>query len=368
MIYRLILAIRNTWYRNPKHVRKAEVPTICVGNITVGGTGKTPHTEMILRTLIESDEWGARYLAVLSRGYKRNSRGFQQVVREGSASFYGDEPLQLKKKFPGVTVAVDKDRIEGCDLLCHPEKLLDKEYRGCRNPHLPQAELVVLDDAFQYRKLQADLNIVLVDWNRPVTKDSLLPFGRLRDLPSRLYDADIVIVSKCPYDLEDEEKEGYAKLLGYKDYQPAFCSATAPGGRTQALLFTTIRYEQPVPVYETSDPRYIYSKKLILFTGIAGDTPLRRYLSDNYKIVQHIAFPDHHRYTDADFRAIRAAVRQHPTAAVATTEKDAQRVLDYNGMPQALRERMFQVPISVEFSSVREREIFKKALCSLAGN
>lgn len=365
MIYKLILLIRNAFYRSGKHSRKADVPTICVGNVTVGGTGKTPHTEMILRTLLRSDEWGARNLAVLSRGYKRKSRGFQQVTMDGTALFCGDEPLQIKKKLPVVTVAVDKDRIEGCDLLCHPEKLQEKKWRKVRNRELPAADLIVLDDAFQYRKLKADLNIVLVDYNRPVCKDKLLPFGRLRDLPSRLREADVIIVTKCPYELDEQERAEFAQGLGFAFYNMDRSLGVTLDGQEQKLYFTRIAYSKPEPLLETSDPRYIYAKSLVLFTGIADDTPLCRYLSDTYKIVKRLQFPDHHRFTKSDFAQISAAVHHNPTVAVAATEKDAQRVRDYAALPQELRDRMFFVPISVEFLTPEEQERFEKVLVSI---
>ena len=152
MIYRLILALRHLAFdKGWKKTYKAEVPTICVGNITVGGTGKTPHTEMILRELMASDRWGFRNIAVLSRGYKRKSKGFQIVERDSSARFAGDEPLQIARKFPSVKVAVDKNRVKGCEKLA-----------------ADGTEIIVLDDAFQYRRLSASLNIVLVDFNRPI--------------------------------------------------------------------------------------------------------------------------------------------------------------------------------------------------------
>ena len=122
--YWLALKIRHFMFDSGlRKVKSADVPTICVGNVTVGGTGKTPHTEMILRTLLESAEWGGKNLAVLSRGYGRKTKGFQQVTVDGTAKEYGDEPMQIKGKFPYLTIAVDKSRIEGCDFLCHPEKL-----------------------------------------------------------------------------------------------------------------------------------------------------------------------------------------------------------------------------------------------------
>ena len=366
MIYWSILKIRNAFYRKgSKHVKKAEVPTICIGNITVGGTGKTPHTEMLLRTLQSSDEWAFRNIAVLSRGYKRRSRGFQQVTMDGSAKVCGDEPLQVKRKFPAVTVAVDKNRIEGCDFLVHPEKLgTSRKARKCLHKEMPAAELVVLDDAYQYRKLAADLNIVLVDWNRPTSKDHLMPWGRLRDLKKRLFDADIVIVSKCPSYLEDSDREEFAKVLGYDSYDPLTRHATHKDV-PQPLLFTTVKYGHSVPMYETSNPRYIYSKQLVLFSGIANDTPLRNYLSDSYRIVRHLDFPDHHIYTSADIAKICGAIKHHAIAAVATTEKDAMRIMDYAGMPEVLRERMFMVPIEVDFMDDLEREIFRAKVLSI---
>ena len=141
--YWLVLKIRHLLY--DCGIRKTytpDVPSICVGNVTVGGTGKTPHTEMLLRTLLNDDELHGMKIAVLSRGYKRKTRGFQQVISSGTATDYGDEPLQIKKKFPDVTVAVDKSRKEGCEFLTHPEKLkTSKKARKCRDKEMPKADL-----------------------------------------------------------------------------------------------------------------------------------------------------------------------------------------------------------------------------------
>lgn len=352
MIYKLILALRNARYKGGRHSVKAPVPTVCVGNITVGGTGKTPHSEMILRLLLDSERWGSLNLALLSRGYKRRSKGFQEVSYNGTATLYGDEPLQIKRKFPPVTVAVCKDRVKGCQALADAG-----------------SQLILLDDAFQYRKLKADLNIVLSPFDRPVTEDTLLPSGRLRDLPGRLYEADIVIVTKCPYVLEAQEKDDMARTLGFSSYDPETCVAVRESRRNAGtsclLLFTGIQYDRPVPVFGQADGRYIYSHKLVLFSGIADDTPLRNYLSDNYKIVERLHFPDHHAYTGADLRALRTAMRRNPTAAFITTEKDAQRLRDMAKMPQELRDRMFYLPISVDFQTDRERALFTEKLTTL---
>lgn len=368
MIYRLILGFRHFFFdKGWKKSYKAEVPTVCVGNITVGGTGKTPHTEMILRLLLQSDEWAYSNIAVLSRGYKRKSKGFQKVGRDGTALSFGDEPLQIAKKFPSVTVAVDKDRVEGCHFLTHPEELqTSKKARGCLDKDIPKADIIVLDDAFQYRRLRSDVNIVLVDYNRPVQKDKLLPWGRLRDLPSRLKAADIIIVTKCPTYLDEWEKGKWAKQLGVNDYSVATCTGTRKKGKVQTVLFSTIGYEPMVPVFpEEADSRFTYAQRLILFSGIAKDTPLRAYLSDSYKEVKRFSFPDHHKYSNADIRKVAKAVEAFPTACVATTEKDAQRVVDTKKVPEALRQRMFQVPINVRFLTPVEEEVFETTLLGL---
>lgn len=363
--YSIALLIRNAIYRKgTKRVRKSEVPTICVGNITVGGTGKTPHTELILRMLKESERWGGAQVAMLSRGYGRKSRGFQRLIPDDNSLLGGDEALQICKKFPSVTVAVDKNRLEGCDLLVHPEKLQaqSKVAKRCRHKEMPASDIIVLDDAYQYRKLGADLNIVLVDYSRPVTKDSLLPLGRLRDLPRRLYDADVVIVSKCPSYLQQDGKQEMAAVLGFSSWDPDTCRARTAKGKEVTLLFTYTHYCGSVPVYPETDNRYMYARKVVLFSGIAKDTPLVNYLSDNYKVVRHFTFPDHHRYKRADISSILSAVKQQPTAAVATTEKDAQRLLDYKAMPAKLKERMFMVPIRAVFLSENEEKIFRSII------
>ena len=364
--YYLTLKVRHALY--DKGIRKTytpDVPTVCVGNITAGGTGKTPHTEMILKTLLRSDDWGMREIAVLSRGYGRSGKGFQQVDRRGTAAFYGDEPLQIKQKFPGVNVAVDKDRIEGCRFLTDPEALrTSKKAKKCLNRELPRpADVIVLDDAFQYRALKADFNIVLTDWNRPIYKDRLLPFGRLRDLPGRLFEADAVIVTKCPVYLEDWERIDWLKPLGIKNFDPVTCEGETAGGKKMPVFFTSINYCPLIPVYpDEGNMRSTYSKMAVLFTGIAKDTPLRRYLSDRYRIVRHFSFPDHHRYSAMDIRNIAAAAKSDPTAVLVTTEKDARRVMDRKKIPGTLKERMFQVPIEVAFLSDREKEIFEEKL------
>ena len=329
MIYGLILRIRHFLYdKGWKKSFPAAVPTICVGNLTVGGTGKTPHVELLLRLLI--GEW--QQPAVLSRGYKRKSKGFQIIPHDGSARLYGDEPVQIARKFPDILVAVDQDRVHGCEQLA------------------AKASCVVLDDAFQYRRLQASLNVVLVDYNRPIFKDRLLPWGRLRDLPGRLKAAQAVIVTKCPEELPEAERETWRKRLRLKPEQP--------------LFFTTLQYIAAQPVFPEADKHYLYAKQCTVVTGIANDAPLRNYLSDTYKIGQHLQFPDHHAYGKGDLRRIAAAVKASAISCLITTEKDAQRLRDCKNVPQSIRERLFYIPVEAAFLTKEDQAAFTSLLTS----
>lgn len=305
-----------------RKVLGSPVPTVCIGNITVGGTGKTPHTEMLVRLLgAEGSPLRDKHIAVLSRGYKRKSRGFRIVTAEGTSKEFGDEPLQIKRKFPGITVAVDKNRIEGCSFLAEGRD-------GC-----PKADIVILDDAFQYRKLKADLSIILVDYNRPVFNDHLLPLGQLRDIPERLHKADVVIVTKCPPYLDEWERSKWKDSLGFAG----------------PVLFSTVAYDTLEPVFPEGDRRYVHSQRAIMFSGIANDSNLKKHLSDSYRIVRHFKFADHHNFSRADIQTIARASREFGTAIVVTTEKDSQRLTDCPHISKALKERMFKAPIRAHF-------------------
>ena len=364
--YSLTLACRHALYNiGLFKSHKAAVPTICVGNITVGGTGKTPHTEMILRMLLEDERWQDKNIAVLSRGYKRKSKGFQQVVVDGTAEDFGDEPLQIKRKFPQVTVAVDKSRKEGCMFLTNPELLqTSKKAARCLYKDMPKADIIVLDDAFQHRALKPDFSAVLIDYNRPVFKDHLMPIGRLRDLPSRLSAADALIVTKCPTYIDDEQRAAWAADLGLKEFDPQTCEGVRSNGKRQKIFFTYINYDTPQAVYPEGDTRYLYAKRLILFSGIANDAPLRHFLCGEYKIVKHFNFPDHHKFTRSDIYSIRNASDTYPTSVIMTTEKDCQRVRDCKFVPGSLKDRMFHITIKVGFLGDEDRNIFKSMLAS----
>ena len=350
MIYRTILALRHLAYdKGWKKTFKADVPTICVGNITVGGTGKTPHTEMILRKLLEN---GRENLAVLSRGYKRKSKGFQLAGADATVRLVGDEPLQMARKFPMVTVAVDKNRVRGCQILTSGTGVFPEAKKMAdASGNTPVPSVIILDDAFQYRKLEATLNIVLVDYNRPVFEDKLMPWGHLRDLPAQLRRAQVVIVSKCPAELDQVERAEWRSRLKLSD--------------EQQLFFTTVSYCPAEPVFPEGDAHYLYSKRLVLVSGIANNTPLRMYLSDAYKIVQRLEFPDHHRFSAGDIHSIASAIKANPTACLMTTEKDAQRLRDCKNVPENVRQRLFYIPIQARFLTEEEDDAFTETLMSL---
>ena len=346
-----------------RKIHEPALPTISLGNLTVGGTGKTPHTEMILRTFLKEQEMEGKHIAVLSRGYGRKTNGFQQVPFDGTARLYGDEPLQMKKKFPEITVAVDRSRIEGCHFLAHPEELeTAAKGKKCRNKQFPAADLIILDDAFQYRALKPSLSILLINSFRPIYKDHLMPMGKLRDLPERIEDADIVIITKCDKYIDEWKKSKWAEALGLTSFDGGNCCGYRENGKKQYLFFTAIDYCEPQPVFPEGDARFLYSKSLILFSGIANDKLLYHHLTGKYKIQERFNFPDHHKFSKGDVRKITSASKASPTSVIMTTEKDCQRIRDSKFMTDELKRKMFYTPIKVSFTSSHENDTFRSLL------
>ena len=174
-------------------------------------------------------------------------------------------------------------------------------------------------------------------------------------------------MTKCPTYLDEWEKGKWAGYFGMENYSTATCRARSARGKEQTLLFSTIAYSEMMPVYEEADQRFTYAPRAILFSGIAKDTPLRDYISDNYKIVRRFCFPDHHRYGKGDVASIVGAIKANPTAVVITTEKDAQRIVDVPSVPKEFKERLFKIPIEVKFLSDLEKEVFDKTLLGFLG-
>ena len=330
--YWLGLKLRHAAYDHGRcKAMKHAVPVVSVGNLTVGGTGKTPMTEYLC-ALLRKD----RRVAVLSRGYKRRSRGFQLIKATDSATLAGDEPLQIKRKFPDVLVAVDRNRNRGIEqLLALPED---------RRP-----ELVILDDGFQYRALKPTTDLVLVEYSRPLFKDNLLPFGRLRDLPEQIRRASVVVITKCPRYLDEWERGKVRQQNRLRAEQPVF--------------FSTVKYGEPLPVFRwEADKRYIYSKEVYLFSGVADDRPLMVHLSDRYERIAHKRYGDHHRFTRGDLRSLAHYVRRNPRAVLMTTEKDAMRLLHCDRLDPEVRRRLFYIPVETEFLTWEEGEAFDALL------
>mgnify|MGYP004445560675 CR=1 FL=1 len=295
--------------------RSWDVPVICVGNITVGGTGKTPFVEMLLR------RYGAsKRIAVVSRGYKRHSKGLVEVSVDSLHTEVGDEPLQIKRRFPDVTVVVDSKRSRAIDMLLARS--------GDERP-----EWIILDDGFQHRAVKPSTGIVLVDSHRPIDKDRLLPFGRLRDLRSRVLKADAVVVTKMDGWVDDNLASEWRQRLKLPHQMP--------------LLFSKITYQVPVPVFrDEADHRYVYSSRAMVFCGLASPVALVNYVSEKYEVLQSFDFPDHHNYTASDFRKVAKAIKRNPMALLLTTEKDAQRIFrEPELVPEEIRKRLFYLPI-----------------------
>ncbi|MEO8590555.1 MAG: tetraacyldisaccharide 4'-kinase [Flavobacteriales bacterium] len=298
-LYGGVLALRHALYdRGILHSERPAVPTIVVGNLALGGTGKTPHVELVLRTLD-----GLAPLTTLSRGYGRTGTSFLEVREESTAREVGDEPLQLKRKFPATHVFVGADRVNAIHEMARLQ---------------PDLRAVVLDDAFQHRRLNAGLNILLTTWQRPWCDDALLPVGRLRDLPSRSKAAQIVVVTKCPTLPSAEEQKRWRQRLGLL---PA-----------HHLFFSGIAYNEPSLIVgrspEGAPNNEQRTSNCLLFTGIADPAPLVDHAHRLFANVEHVAFPDHHPFSTGDLERLadRYAKFAPGPKTLLTTEKDAMRL------------------------------------------
>lgn len=276
-----------------------QVPTVCVGNLALGGTGKTPHVEYLIREL------APRYrIAVLSRGYGRRTKGFRLVTPTDTAYTSGDEPLQIATKFPTIPVAVCEKRVKGVRQLL-------KLY--------PDLQLVILDDAFQHRAIRCDLNILLTAYDNLYVNDHIWPLGRLRDLKSRSHKADVIIVTKCPTNMLPIDK----RILETTLHKASF----------QQLYFSAYQYA-PLPKEGTP----------LLVTGIANPQPLYDYVLSQRPQAKLLAFPDHHDFMPPEVELIKS--RAASFDYVLTTEKDLPR-LQAAGLAEVLGDRLFTLSIEV---------------------
>lgn len=301
--------------------RSFDIPVISVGNITVGGSGKTPHVEYLIRLLKSNSK-----VAVLSRGYKRKSKGYVLAGKDTRMRDIGDEPYQMKTKFPDIHVAVDKSRCHGIDMLTRGEATKD-------------TDVILLDDAFQHRYVKPGINILLVDYHRLIIYDKLLPAGRLREPQKGKSRADIVIITKCPKDLKPMEYRVIIKAMDLYPYQQ--------------LYFTSLEYDDLNPVFSGSKrPLGSIGKaeNILLLAGIASPKQLAYDLGEYSSNITHMTFPDHHQFTAKDIERINATFDAMPSPKmIITTEKDNARLSGMDGLSEDVRRNIYTLPIRVKF-------------------
>lgn len=311
--------------------RRFDIPVISVGNITVGGTGKTPHTEYLIRLLQKDYQ-----VAVLSRGYKRKSKGFVLARPDTPVQMIGDEPFQMKQKFPDIYMAVDRKRCHGIEQLCD-------------NHIAPGTEVIILDDAFQHRYVKPGLNILLVDYHRLIGEDALLPAGRMREPESGKKRAHIVIVTKCPADITPMDLRVLSKQMELYPYQQ--------------LYFTTLAYGKLYPLFPqkkaTASEEAGKDKHILLVTGIASPAKLIQDLSPSHPHIDSLAFSDHHHFTAKDMERIKKRFMQLPEGKrmIITTEKDAVRLASHPLMDETLKPYLYVLPVEVAFLQ-DQQEVF----------
>jgi len=323
-LYGLAVSFRNKLFDLGVFSEKTfPVPVISIGNIAVGGTGKTPHTEYLINLLYKKYR-----IAVLSRGYKRKTHGFFLADENSTASQIGDEPLQVYRKFPTVSVAADADRRRGI------QKLLQL-------PENQKPDVILLDDAFQHRYVKPSLSILLTDCNRPFYDDYLLPAGRLREPAKNYRRADFIICTKCPDSFTSED---YQTLTEKINPQPH-----------QQLFFSSYRYKNLLPVFPEANPgkeesiENLENYTVLLVAGLADPSGLIDYIKKYIQNLQTIIYPDHHDFTRKDIRAMTDFIKttSGKNKCIITSEKDAMRLVNNPFVPDEIKSFIYYLPIEV---------------------
>ncbi len=293
------------------------VPVISIGNLSTGGTGKTPHIEYLIRLLQYEYK-----VATMSRGYKRKSHGFLLADKSVNALTLGDEPMQFYLKFPDVSVSVCEDRMTGI-----PELLAAK----------PETDVILLDDAFQHRSVKAGLNILITDYNHPFYKDYILPFGSLRESRKAYKRAHIIIVSKCPKNLSKQQQQ---EVIAHIKPLPE-----------QKVLFSTIRYQTPIDFFSGSPIELSTAMHAILIAGIARPQYFIDYMKQQVKETHLLRYPDHHYFTLSNIEEINTTYTNWAVEEklIITTEKDAVRLMPYADKLRGWKIRIAVLPIEITF-------------------
>lgn len=344
VIYAMAVWIRNWLYDiEVFRVHEFDVPVISVGNLTVGGTGKTPHVEYLVRLL--KDRYG---VAVLSRGYKRKSKGFL-VAGEGTrVEEVGDEPWQIHRKFPEVKVIVDENRVRALQRI---------------EEEMPGVEVVILDDAFQHRSVKPGLSVLLIEYDMPLAGELYLPAGRMRESRHEKKRADIVIFTKCPEKLKPIEERIRVKQFNPFPYQQVYFTKLVYG----ALVPLFPGYEGEIPSPERFREEHL---TIIAVSGIAGPQPFFEYLRRYTDRLKEVAFPDHHAFRKKDLQMIgEKADREHPEKNLfITTEKDAVRLMALPREMIPYPGRWFYLPVEVAVLQESERKDFENKILEYVAN
>ena len=295
--------------------------TICVGNLNTGGTGKSPMIEYLIRILQKH----YKNIATLSRGYGRKTKGFIMASEQTTASETGDEPQQFYRKFKNISVAVCENRITGVQNLLKSD---------------PKPDVILLDDAFQHRRIKPGMNILLTEYDNLYVYDFMLPSGRLRENKYGAKRANVIILTKSPENLSESEKEMIKNRLSPRSYQ--------------RVLFSHLKYCNPVSLKnetEVFDLNAAIDTEILLFTGIANPKPLELFLSDKCKEIHVLSFRDHHDYSDADIEKISGefCTIVSKKKAIFTTEKDFVRLMHHKNFSKLLSYPVYYVPVEMDF-------------------
>lgn len=315
---------------------KFDIPIICIGNITVGGTGKTPMAEMVIAYMSQMHN-----VALLSRGYGRRTKGYLEVEADSHYRDVGDEPLQIKLKFPDTVVAVCEKRAEGI-------RRIQARY--------PEVDLIIMDDGFQHRHVEPKINIVMIDATRPIQHDHMLPLGTLRDLPEELHRAHYFVVTKCPESMAPIDRRILRKVLIQVAYQRVY--------------FTRFESFIPKPVYPDEVPvvSFTQDQQVIALSGVGNPKSFRTTLQERYKVVNEIVFDDHYVYKVRDMNRLKGVLIRYPEAVVVTTEKDAVKLTNRAKIPAEIRRKLYYLPINISFIDDSATDLLQKLEEDVRGN
>lgn len=335
-MYGIIVFFRNKFYDwGWFGSEEFDIPVVCIGNITVGGTGKTPHTEYIIELLRKK-----KRVAMLSRGYGRKTSGFILADVDATAQTIGDEPYQIKSKFPDIVVAVDEKRRRGIHRLLALET---------------PPEVILLDDAFQHRAVKPSYTIILTDYNRPMYKDKLLPAGRLRESANNVHRADDIIMTKCP----ELQPIDFRLLRHEMDTFPY-----------QGVYFTKIVYKKLHPVFKNTQINNItlenlQGKSILLVTGIASPQMIVKEMQQHTNKIMQKIYPDHYSFRKSDIYDIinKFGEISDDNKLIVTTEKDATRlVLFADQIDDSLQDVFYYLPIQVDFLDDNDKQQFNEKI------